>query len=151
MSTTIHIATDHAGFELKELIKPYLQNKGLNVIDHGPESYIDSDDYPDYIIPAVEAAVAANEAAIVLGGSGTGEALAANKVQGARAALYYGGSEEILRLSREHNNANVLSLGARFLTGMEIKNAIDVWLLAQWSNEDRHIRRLEKISKYESR
>ena len=151
MSTTIHIATDHAGFELKELIKPYLQNKGLNGIDHGPESYIDSDDYPDYIIPAVEAAVAANEAAIVLGGSGTGEALAANKVQGARAALYYGGSEEILRLSREHNNANVLSLGARFLTGMEIKNAIDVWLLAQWSNEDRHIRRLEKISKYESR
>ena len=147
----IYLASDHAGFELKELIKPYLQNKGLNVIDHGPELYMDSDDYPDYIIPAVEAAVAANEAAIVLGGSGTGEALAANKVPGARAALYYGGSEEILRLSREHNNANVLSLGARFLTEMEIKNAIDVWLLAQWSNEDRHIRRLEKISKYESR
>lgn len=147
----IHLATDHAGFELKQKIANYLQSNSYHVIDHGPDSYQSNDDYPDFIIPAVESAVSSAELAIVLGGSGTGEAIAANKVLGARAAVYYGGSEEILRLSREHNDANVLSLGARFLTETEVKNAINVWLQTDFSNEDRHVRRLGKISDYENK
>jgi len=147
---TIHLATDHAGLELKDFIKKYLTELGLLIVDHGPSELVADDDYPDYVIPAVEAAVKSGELAIVLGGSGQGEAIAANKVVGARAVVYYGGSEEILRLSRQHNNANVLSLGARFLTHDEVVNAIKVWLASDYTNDNRHVRRLEKIANYEA-
>lgn len=144
----IHLATDHAGFELKEIIKNFLDLNGYTTIDYGPYEFVDGDDYPDYIIPAVESAIQNNELAIVLGGSGQGEAIAANKVLGARAVVFYGGSEDIVRLSRTHNDANVLSLGARFLTEYEVKSSILIWLETKFSNEDRHIRRLKKITNY---
>lgn len=147
---TIHLGSDHAGYELKKIIHDYLNKNEVEVFDHGPYEYAEGDDYPDYVIPAVESAVSSGGLAIVLGGSGQGEAIAANKVMGARAVVYYGGPEDILRLSRQHNNANVLSLGARFLSNQEVKKAIEVWLEAKWSGDDRHVRRLNKISNYES-
>jgi ribose 5-phosphate isomerase B len=147
---TIHLSTDHAGLGQKESIKTYLKENSYQVIDYSPSEYVPDDDYPDFIIPAVEAAVAGGDLAIVLGGSGQGEAIAANKVFGARAVVYYGGSKQILRLSREHNNANVLSLGARFLTENEVVIAVKMWLGSKFSADERHIRRLEKISNYEN-
>ena len=146
----IHLATDHAGLELKNKIVAYLQQQGHNPIDHGPHEYDGSDDYPDTIPPAVHACLPNFELCIVLGGSGQGEAMVANKIPGARAIVYYGGSEEILRLSREHNNANVLSLGARFLTDHEVFSAINVWLGTKFLAETRHERRLIKLRDIEN-
>ena len=128
----IHISTDHAGLALKEVIKSHLQTLGHSVVDHSPDSYDAGDDYPDLIPSAVVNALPNHEICIILGGSGQGEAMVANKIKGARAIVYYGGSEEILRLSREHNNANVLSLGARFLTESEVIQAVSVWLEAKY-------------------
>ncbi len=146
----IYIASDHAGFELKKTLLRHLVGMGWEVEDLGPYTYDPEDDYPDYILPAAEA-VAANPGSlgVVLGGSGQGEALAANKVKGVRAALYYGGPREILTLSRTHNQANILSLGARFLSEEEATEALDLWLNTTFGAGDRHKRRLLKINEYE--
>lgn len=146
---TIHLGTDHAGFELKNQIKDYLQDSGYLVVDHGADIYNDQDDYPDYIIPAVESAVADKGLAIVFGGSGQGEAMAANKVSGAMATVYYGGPSEILKLSKTHNNANVLSIGARFVSFDDTIKAIDLWLSLEFSNKEKYQRRINRVSIYE--
>ncbi|GET21537.1 MULTISPECIES: RpiB/LacA/LacB family sugar-phosphate isomerase [Prolixibacter] len=147
----IYLASDHAGFELKKQIGEFLKEMNLDFEDVGPHTYDAQDDYPDFIIPAAEkvAEKPLENKGIVLGGSGQGEALAANKVKGVRAALYYGGSTDIITLSRVHNNANVLSLGARFLTMDEIKEVIKLWLATDFTEEERHARRLDKILDYE--
>lgn len=149
----IIIGSDHAGYELKEKIKEYLDGLGFVYEDVGPKSSDLSDDYPDYIIPVAEkVAEDLNEnKGIVIGGSGQGEAIAANKVKGIRAAVYYGGSLDIVKLSRTHNDSNVLSLGARFLTQEEAIKAVEVWLETPFSNEERHKRRIDKIRVFEKK
>ncbi|MFB6244716.1 MAG: ribose-5-phosphate isomerase [Candidatus Nanohaloarchaea archaeon] len=147
----IFIGSDHAGFELKNSLKNFLREKGYEVVDQGPENYDDEDDYPEYIIKTAEK-VAADEDAfgIVLGHSGQGEALAANKVDGVRAALYYGENHEIIELSRKHNNANVLSLGAAFLSEDEAHEQVERWLETDFTKEERHRRRLTEVCLYEN-
>ena len=148
----IIIGSDHAGYELKERIKKYLSETDFNYEDLGPNVINPLDDYPDFVIPVAKK-VAENlieNKGIVVGGSGQGEAIAANKVKGIRAAVYYGGSLEIVKLSRTHNDSNILSLGARFLSEKEAKDAVEVWIKTQFSTEPRHKRRIEKIKKYES-
>ncbi|MBC2839529.1 RpiB/LacA/LacB family sugar-phosphate isomerase [Robiginitalea sp. SC105] len=148
----IYIASDHAGFDLKTALVRFLRDSGREVRDMGPETYDPEDDYPDYILPAAEAVAAdPGSLGVVIGGSGQGEALAANKVRGVRAALYYGGPREIISLSRTHNNANVLSLGARFISESEAVEVIGLWLETSFSGDLRHERRLLKLREYEER
>ena len=142
---TIHLATDHAGLKLKNLIKTYLIDKGYDVMDHGAHDHDPLDDYPDFIFPCAKAVAAEDDSrGIILGGSGQGEAMAANRIKGVRAAVFYNGLEEIVKLSREHNNANVLSFGARFMTPKEIYYVIDLWLHEPFAG-GRHQRRIEKL------
>ena len=143
----IHIATDHAGLELKNIIRDYLISKGHEVTDHGAHEYDALDDYPDYIFPCAKAVASDLESrGIILGGSGQGEAMAANRVKGVRAAVFYNGPVEIVKLSREHNNANILSLGARFMTEDEIYGVIEMWLDESFGG-GRHQRRIEKLDR----
>lgn len=142
----LYLASDHAGFYLKESLKQYL--KELNVIfeDCGPFRYNETDDYPDFIVPAAKKVASSEEhRGIVIGGSGQGEAIAANKVKGIRCALVQHYSEQAVKLTRDHNDANMLSLGARFLTIDEAKSAVLVWLQTPFSGEERHCRRLAKL------
>ena len=145
----IILATDHAGFKLKEEIKNYLEKEGYEVEDMGANSFDKEDDYPDFIIPAAKKVAKEKCLGIIFGGSGQGEAIAANKVKGVRAALYYGKNLDIVRLSKTHNKTNILSLGARFLSKEEAAKAVKTWLSTDFSNEERHIRRIGKISKIE--
>lgn len=143
----IYVASDHAGFELKKAIIKHLQDTGQQVEDCGAFEFNPEDDYPDFIYPcAVKVAQNPGSLGIVLGMSGNGEAIAANKVKGIRAAHYYGGHEEIIKLSREHNNANILSLGAKFLSVPEVERAIDLWIETGFEG-GRHQRRIDKIDK----
>lgn len=146
----VYFASDHAGFELKEKLKKLLKEKGYDVEGFGDFVYDKDDDYPDFVIRAAEAVARDGVLGIVLGGSGQGEAIAANKVKGIRAAVYYGGPLDIVRLSKEHNDANILSLGARFLSFDEAKEAVLLWLETKFTGEERHQRRIEKISEYEN-
>ena len=145
MKPTVYLATDHAGFALKNAVKAYLENElSYPVVDCGAHDYNGEDDYPDFIAKAAESIK--NEPqnrAIIFGGSGQGEAMVANKYAGVRATVYYGGSAEIITLSREHNDANALSLGARFVTEDEAYQVVSTWLAAPFSNEERHQRRLD--------
>jgi ribose 5-phosphate isomerase B len=145
---TIYFATDHAGFTLKNALLSYVSDElGYEVEDCGALILVEGDDYPDYITVAAGKVSENPETskAIILGGSGQGEAIAANKVSGVRAALYYGGPHEIVTLSREHNDANVLSLGARFVSETEAKEVVKTWLETPFSGDIRHIRRIKKI------
>lgn len=145
----VYIASDHAGFEMKRELIPFLSANGFDVTDFGPTTYVHEDDYPDYVSKVAE--VVSKQLltqGIVIGGSGEGEAMVANRFKNIRAVVYYGGSKHILTLSREHNDANVLSLGARFMTTQEAKEAVLLWLRTSFSNDERHIRRIKKIEKY---
>jgi ribose 5-phosphate isomerase B len=144
----IYLASDHAGFKLKEKLKAYLQEFGFEIKDCGAFSYDETDDYPDFIVSVARAISEDPEhaRAIILGGSGQGEAMVANRFRGVRAAVYYGGNEKIITLSREHNDANVLALGARFLTEEEVKRAVKLWLDTAFTGEERHVRRIQKIN-----
>ena len=125
--------------------------KGFNCIDVGPHIYNEKDDYPDFIIPtAKNVAEKRGSRGIVIGGSGQGEAIAANKVKGIRSVVYYGGPMKIITLSRKHNNSNILSLGSRFISMPDAKKATLRWLNTPFSNESRHKRRIQKIKKFES-
>jgi len=147
----IYIGADHAGYELKNNLILFLKEKGLEVEDCGAFKFEELDDYPDFIIETAEkVSLDLNKnLGIVIGGSWQGEAIVANKVKGIRAALYYGGPKEIITLSKIHNNANVLSLGARFVNLEEAKEVVDLWINEKFKEEDRHKRRVEKILKYE--
>ena len=141
----IHIATDHAGLELKEKVKSYLSKLDYEVIDHGAYEYDALDDYPDFIFPCAKAVSNdLNSKGIILGGSGQGEAMAANRVKGVRAAVFYNGPDEIIKLSRQHNDANILSLGARFMSDQEMYKIIELWLTTDFES-GRHKRRIEKL------
>ena len=146
----IHIASDHAGFELKSAVIEHLRKEGHIVVDHGAHSYDPDDDYPAFCLDCGEAVVAdAGSLGIVLGGSGNGEQIAANKVDGVRAALAW--SIETARLARQHNNANVVALGGRMHdlgAGLAI---IDAFLAEPFSGDERHARRIAQLSDYESR
>lgn len=144
----IHIGSDHAGLELKGALVEYLESKGHSVIDHGPIEFDAVDDYPDFCIPAAIATVAdPGSLGIVLGGSGNGEQIAANKVKGVRAALAW--SIETAQLAKEHNNANVVGIGGRMHSIDECKRIIDAFIETPFTNDERHIRRINKITKYE--
>lgn len=146
MAKKIYLASDHAGFELKETFAAHLRERGYEVEDVGPLAFDPQDDYPDYILPmAAKVAGDRGSFGIGIGASGQGEAIVANRLKGVRAAVYYGGSDEIIRLSRQHNDANVLSLGAKFLSADEAKAAAILWLETPFSNEERHARRIKKI------
>ncbi len=146
----IHIGSDHAGLEIKaELIK-HLSKKGHDVTDHGPHEYDALDDYPDFCIPAAEAvAQDPSSLGIVLGGSGNGEQIAANKVKGVRAALAW--SIETAKLARDHNNANVIAVGGRMHEISSVKEIIDAFIGQPFSNDERHVRRIKKISDFENK
>lgn len=146
----IHIGSDHAGLEFKAKIIAHLQSQGHQVTDHGPHSFDPLDDYPEFCIPAALAtAKDPGSFGIVLGGSGNGEQMAANKVKGVRAALVW--SVEIARLAREHNDANVISLGGRMHDEKLCLELVDTFLSTPFSNDERHIRRIGLISKYEEK
>jgi ribose 5-phosphate isomerase B len=149
----IYIGTDHAGFELKEELKKFLDNLGCNVKDMGAYKFDEADDYPDFIWPVVKRVAAdisrgLDTRGIVIGGSGQGEAIVANKVRGIRAAVVY--DEYSAKMSREHNDANIISLGNRTLDIDKAKELVKIWLDTPFSNEERHKRRIEKIKKLES-
>lgn len=146
----LYLGADHAGFALKEKVKIVLQNKGYEIADLGAFAANDGDDYPDFIAPVAHAVAhdlieGKESRGIIFGGSGQGEAMAANRVDGVRAAVFYGGPKEIITLSREHNNANILSLGARFVSESEALLAIDLWLAVPFTNDARHARRIMKF------
>lgn len=181
-ATKIYLAADHAGFQLKEAVKKFLTDEGYQIEDLGNFKYDENDDYPDFVSKAAEAvgkcsaghpdspageegsrdssASPQNDGcrAIIIGGSGQGEAMVANRYKGVRAAVYYGepsfaeaskGEKQelfnIIKLSREHNDANVLSIGARFLKEKDALKAIKLWLETPFSGEERHKRRLDKF------
>ena len=158
----IYIGSDHTGYEIKEKLKIYFTELGYEIEDKGAFEYNADDDYPDFIMPVAEAVANDEESrGIILGGSGQGEAMCANRVEGVRAALFYGGAVakeaidvkgersidpfEIVKLSRTHNDANVLSLAVRFLSLDEIKFAIEIFLATEFKNEERHVRRINKF------
>jgi len=142
----IFLASDHAGFELKHKLSEYLLAKGHEVEDMGPTRLNPADDYPDYIGPCAHKVAQTHESmGIIAGLSGQGEAMAANRVRGVRAVVYYGGPQEILKLSRQHNDANMLSFGARFVTAEEACKAAELWLSTHFEHDERHQRRIQKM------
>lgn len=143
----ILLGSDHAGFELKKTLYERLSSAGHYVVDIGPETYDPEDDYPVYISHVAEqiGASLGQDFGIVMGGSGQGEAMVANRFDEVRAAVYYGGNLEIVQLSRMHNDANILSLGARFLTPEEAWEAVELWLATPFSHAERHERRNHEI------
>lgn len=152
----IHVAADHAGFEHKEAVKQWLEEEGYEVVDHGAYEHDEDDDYPDFIAPAAHAVssdIHHNDKGIIFGGSGQGEAILANRFQNVRSVVFNGQympgdgrevPEEIIT-ARQHNDANVLSIGARFLTIEETLEAVQQFLDTQFSGDERHVRRIAKI------
>lgn len=162
----VAITTDHAGFEALKELRVYLESMGHECIDYGPRQFDADDDYPDFIFPAARAVANREcERAVIMGGSGQGEAIAANRIKGVRCALFYGpvlakvpidaegnmsdDPYEIVRLSRTHNNANVLSLSGRFLTIDEMKEALRIWFSTEFTPVERHERRIRKLDQFE--
>jgi ribose 5-phosphate isomerase B len=164
----VYLATDHTGFALKEKLKPFLTEKGYTIEDCGAYTFDKNDDYPDFIAKAAEAVGKDphNSRGIIFGGSGQGEAMTANKIKGVRCALFYTpalptqavnieGKQstdpfEMLKLTREHNGANVLSIGIRFVKEEDVFKAITLWLEAPDPTNERHLRRIEKIKRIEA-
>ncbi|WP_350277750.1 ribose-5-phosphate isomerase [Kribbella sp. HUAS MG21] len=145
----VHIGSDHAGFELKNHLVRHLTAAGHDVVDHGPAVYDAVDDYPPYCLRTGQAVVdEPGSLGIVIGGSGNGEQIAANKVKGVRAVLAW--STDTARLGREHNNANVISVGARMHTEEEATGFVETFLATDYSGEERHTRRIDMLSGYES-
>ncbi len=148
----IVLAADHAGFKLKESVKTFLVAEGYNILDVGAHELVDGDDYPVYMTAGamkVAEDLSGATRAIIFGGSGQGEAMVANRFPGVRAVVWYGGTEEIIELSRKHNNANVLSIGARFVDDKVACHVIELWLTTPFSGEPRHERRIAEIDNIE--
>lgn len=145
----VHIGGDHAAFELLGDLATFLEGEGHDVTNHGPHQYDAADDYPVFVLRAAEA-VAADPGSfgVVLGGSGNGEQMAANKVDGIRAALCY--DDELARLAREHNDAQVISIGARMNTVEQARSMVRVFLDTPFSGDPRHVRRIDMVSAYEA-
>lgn len=145
----IYLATDHAGFQLKEEVKKYLEEKAYELYDCGALTLEEGDDYPEYMVRAAENvqkdAMHAPSYAIIFGGSGQGEAIVANRFRHVRAIVYAGGNLELVKLGREHNDANVLSIGARFVSLREAVQAIDLFLATEFVHQERHADRIIQI------
>lgn len=151
-NSTIILAADHAGFAAKEAVKKFLIGKDYQVTDVGAHELKEGDDYPVYMAAAalkVAEDITGGTKAIIFGGSGQGEAMVANRFPGVRAAVWYGGDIEILKKSREHNDANVLSIGARFVGEQAACEAVAKWLETSFSGDERHKRRIEQIDSIE--
>jgi len=149
----IHVATDHAGLEFSAHVQQHLRSSGHEVVDHGPVGYHPDDDYPAFCIAAARAVVADQAAGlrclgVIFGGSGNGEQMAANKVRGARAALVW--SEATALLARQHNDANLIAIGARQHSVDEATRLIDLFIAEPFSGEERHVRRIHQLAEYES-
>lgn len=165
----IFIASDHAGFELKKFLVKELTKAGHDMVDCGAHELVEGDDYPTYISKAAKDVSEAESAlltgdidpdiyavrGIVIGGSGQGEAIVANRYPHVRAAVFYGGekhiADQIIKLSREHNDANILSLGARFISEDQALEAVNLWLDTDFSGNKRHTRRIHEIDEYPSK
>lgn len=160
----IALASDHTGFEQLKDLQFFLESQGYNCQNFGPKLLNINDDYPDFIFLAAQAvASGACERGIILGGSGQGEAMAANRLKGVRCAVFYGPAVvgriidangrvssspyEIVRLSRQHNDANILSLAARFVSLTDMQNVVKLWLDTPFSGEPRHVRRIDKLDR----
>ena len=143
----IALGTDHAGFELKETVKKFLEDNGYEVKDFGAHEYDALDDYPDFIKPAAQFVSENDAMGIIFGGSGQGEAMAANRYKGVRAVVFYDGPDEIIRLSRQHNNANILSFGSRFIESSRAIELIKMWLDTNFEG-GRHQQRIQKLESY---
>ncbi|MFC6705969.1 ribose-5-phosphate isomerase [Flexivirga alba] len=144
----VHIGGDHAAYELQRALVTWLGEQGHDVVDHGAASYDELDDYPVFVLRAAEGVAAEPDSlGIVLGGSGNGEQMAANKVKGVRAALCY--NTELAQLARQHNNAQIISIGGRFNTVEEAKEMVKVFLETPFSGVERHQRRIDMVSDYE--
>lgn len=158
----IALTTDHTGIEKLQQLQAYLESLGHECVNFGPKSFVADDDYPDFMFPAARAVASGDcDCGIIMGGSGQGEAMCANRVKGVRCAVYYGPAKavesinvegepakddyEILRLSRDHNRANILSLAARFLTAEAMQKAVSIWLETPYGDAERHIRRIQKL------
>ena len=153
----IYLASDHAGFALKEGLKPYLVEQGHEIVDCGAKELNQDDDYPDYVTPCAERVAAdSGSVGIIFGASGQGEAMAANRVKGIRAGVFYGSAGTpqtdasgnqlgMIESLRSHNDANVLSLGARFISEDEAKEAVTAFLSTAFSPDPRHARRISKF------
>ena len=145
----VHLGSDHAGFELKAHLTTALQGGGYEVVDHGPVEFDPGDDYPPYVLRAAQAVVNDHGSlGVVIGGSGNGEAIAANKVLGVRAALAW--NDDTATLAREHNDANVVSLGARMHTPDEATRLVERFLTTAFTGDERHARRIAMIGQYEA-
>ena len=145
----IHIGSDHAGLDFKNRIVSHLSSQGHDVVDHGPHTLDPLDDYPVFCIPAAIATAAEPDSlGIVLGGSGNGEQIAANKVKGVRAALVW--NEATAIAAREHNDANVIAIGGRMHTESEALPLVDLFIATPFTHDERHVRRIALISKYEN-
>lgn len=147
----ILVASDHAGFHMKCALVQHLNAIGVEFEDMGAHQLAPEDDYPTILVPVASRIAQDPEhlRGIVLGGSGNGEAMICKRFIGIRAAVYYGGRMEIVKLSREHNDANVLSLGARFISEEEMKEVVDLWLSTPFSGNERHLRRIELLDRFE--
>ena len=144
----VYLGSDHAGFELKSVLANHLTDSGHEVVDVGPAAYDPDDDYPPYCVEAARRAVAdEGSLGVVIGGSGNGEQIAANKVPGCRAALAW--SPETATLAREHNNAQVVGIGARMHSADEAKAIVDAFVATPFSNGERHVRRIAMLTEYE--
>jgi ribose 5-phosphate isomerase B len=155
--TRVHLGSDHAGLDLKTKIAARLRELGHEPVDHGPQVFDPEDDYPTYCLRAALGMIAdgssgkpgaAAALAIVIGGSGNGEAIAANKVKGTRCALAH--SEETARLGRAHNDANVMSLGARMISEADALRFVEIFVTTPFSGEPRHARRIAQLAEYET-
>jgi ribose 5-phosphate isomerase B len=149
----VHLGSDHAGLELKDNLLAWLADQGHEVVDHGPFVYDAVDDYPVFCLRAAEGVVAdqtegVEALGVVIGGSGNGEQMAANKVEGVRAALVW--SEEIAVLAREHNDANVISVGGRMHSVDDMTKFVEVFLATPFSGDERHVRRIGQLASYET-
>ncbi|MEK6898401.1 MAG: RpiB/LacA/LacB family sugar-phosphate isomerase [Nanoarchaeota archaeon] len=146
MKPTIYLSGDHAGFELKNKIRYWLKKKGYETRDFGPYVYNKDDDYPDFVIPMARSLLKCknkDSRGVIVAGSGEGEAIAVNKLKGIRASVYHGKNLEIVKTTREHNDANVLCMGARFVSENEMKKAIELFLKTKFQG-GRHLRRINK-------
>ncbi len=145
----VHLGSDHAGFELKEALRQRLTELGHEPVDHGPADYVATDDYPPFCFAAAEGVVAdPGSLGVVIGGSGNGEQMAANKVHGTRCALAH--SEETARLARQHNDANLVSVGARMHTEAQALAIVEAFLAEPFSNDPRHVRRIQMLTDREA-
>lgn len=147
----ILLAADHAGFELKNKIKDYLLSENFDIEDMGANTLDTADDYPKIMVPVAMRLLgdSGNTKAIIFGKSGQGEAMVSNRFPGIRAVVYYAKNPEIIRLSRQHNDSNILSIGAEFVSEEDAIEAVRLWISTPFSNDERHVRRIDQMDNIE--